>query len=142
MSSSLPQVGLTSGPGAEWEQDHEEGLLPLQGDHLLQMANGSFGESGEAEASTLLQVPVRRGNQGLGLVVDDQNIITELTAGGQAEQEGQLAVGDLVVAVDGLPMYDVQQGTRRLKDVLSTMPVKEEHRFSVRRAINTAVTLD
>ena len=47
-----------------------------------------------------------------------------------------------VVAVDGLPMYDVQQGTRRLKDVLSTMPVKEEHRFSVRRAINTAVTLD
>ena len=95
-----------------------------------------------AATHQLMQITVRRGSRGLGLLVNSQNIITELTAGGQAEQEGQLAVGDLVVAVDGLPMYDVQRGTRRLKDVLSTMPVKEEHRFSVRRAINTAVTLD
>ena len=79
------------------------------------------------------QITVRRGSRGLGLRVNDLNIITELTAGGQAAQEGQLAVGDLVVAVDGVPMYDVAKGIRLLTEVLSNMPVKDDYRFSVRR---------
>ena len=75
------------------------------------------------------QITVRRGSRGLGLRVNDLNIITELTAGGQAAQEGQLAVGDLVVAVDGVPMYDVAKGIRPLTEVLSNMPVKDDYRF-------------
>ena len=87
-----------------------------------------------ASVTAPFQITVRRGSRGLGLRVNSSNIITELTAGGQAAQEGQLAVGDLVVAVDGVPMYDVTKGIRPLKEVLSDMPVKDGHRFSIRRA--------
>lgn len=86
-----------------------------------------------ARTHEMLQITVRRGSRGLGLLVNSSNIITELAAGGQAAQDSQLAVGDLVVAVDGVAMYDVAKGTRRLKEVLSKMPVKEDHRFSIRR---------
>ena len=86
-----------------------------------------------ARMHEMFQVTVRRGSRGLGLLVNSSNIITELTAGGQAAQEGQLAVGDLVVAVDGVAMYDAAKRYRRLKDVLSMMPVKDDHRFSIQR---------
>ena len=123
MSSSLPQVGLTSGPGAEWEQDHEEGLLPLQGDQLLQITVRR-GSSGTASRMGVEQ-------SGLGVMVDAQNVIEELTPGAQAQQDGRLVVGDVVVAVDGIPMFDAETGmTRLLKDVMSTMPAKDEHTFS------------
>ena len=82
-----------------------------------------------ASVTAPFQITVRRGSRGLGLRVNSSNIITELTAGGQAAQEGQLAVGDLVVAVDGVPMYDVAKGIRPLTEVLSNMPVKDDYRF-------------
>ena len=42
--------------------------------------------------------PVRRGNKGLGIVVNGQNILVELLEGGQAEEDGYLQVGDLIGA--------------------------------------------
>ena len=91
-------------------------------------------EPAREKTHVMLRIQVRRGSRGLGLLVNSANIVTELAAGGQAEQDAQLAVGDLVVAVDGVAMYDVKHGTQRLKDVLATMPVREQHTFSIRRA--------
>ena len=48
----------------------------------------------------LLQIRVRRGPGGLGLGVAN-DLISDLKAGGQAELDGLLCVGDEIVAIDG-----------------------------------------
>ena len=48
----------------------------------------------------LLAIRVRRGPGGLGLGVAN-DIISDLKAGGQAELDGLLCVGDEIVAIDG-----------------------------------------
>ena len=48
-----------------------------------------------------VEIGVRRGNHGLGVVVSPNNFILELAAGGAAEEDARLLVGDLVVGIDG-----------------------------------------
>ena len=76
-----------------------------------------------------LVITVRRGEKGLGLIVNGANIVVELAPGGQAEEDGKLAVGDLVVAVDLMPLGDL-----RLRDVLAALPLLPAHTFTVRRS--------
>ena len=48
-----------------------------------------------------LTVPVRKGERGMGIVVNPENCVIELAADGPAMADGRLHVGDVVVAVDG-----------------------------------------
>lgn len=52
--------------------------------------------------ATTFCVTVRRGVQGLGMALDAKSMVAELAAGGQAELDGLLEVGDQVAAVDGV----------------------------------------
>ena len=46
-------------------------------------------------------VVLTRGERGLGLDLDKENIIARVVAGSPAQQQGDLRVGDRVVAVEG-----------------------------------------
>lgn len=48
-------------------------------------------------ASFRTEVPVRRGERGLGVVVSPNNIILELAPGGTAAEDKKLQTGDLVI---------------------------------------------
>merc|ERR1719272_2754755 len=60
-----------------------------------------------------LEVAVACGPGGLGLGLDEGNRVTRLVPGGQAERDGLLRVGDLVIAVDGERL-----GRRTLAEVM------------------------
>ena len=76
-----------------------------------------------------LTVPVRKGERGMGIVVNPENCVIELAADGPAMADGRLHVGDVVVAVDGVAL-----GGRRVRDVMPTLAKKPAHDFRVRRA--------
>ena len=58
------------------------------------------------------EVRVRRGDRGLGIDVDERNTLVRILPHSPAEEDGQLRVGDVVVAVDG-----VELGRKILKQV-------------------------
>ena len=66
-----------------------------------------------------LTVPVRKGERGMGIVVNPENCVIELAADGPAMADGRLHVGDVVVAVDGVAL-----GGRRVRDVMPTLAKK------------------
>ena len=67
------------------------------------------------------------GPLGLGLDMDETNTVVGLVAGGNAEAQGLLRAGDVVVAVDGETL-----GSWQLKHVL--VAGKAQHRLRVQRA--------
>ena len=66
------------------------------------------------------------GPHGLGLVLDENNVILDLVEGGQAATDGLLVVGDELISVDGEVLH-----RRPLAHVLP--PGKTEYTFTVRR---------
>ena len=60
-----------------------------------------------------LTVGVRRGEKGLGISVDDQNVVLEVLEGSLAEADGMLRVGDVITAVGGDEL-----GGRQLAEVM------------------------
>ena len=66
------------------------------------------------------------GPLGLGVVLDECNIVIDLVKGGQAEADGVLNVGDQLVGVDGEALK-----RRPLAKVLP--PGKKQYTFAVRR---------
>ena len=80
-------------------------------------------------------VCARVGPLGLGLVLDEHNLVLDLVAGGQAATDGVLIIGDELVGVDGEAL-----GHRPLAKVLPRG--KKEYTFTVRRDANRPVAVD
>lgn len=74
----------------------------------------------------LLTYELRRGPGGLGIEIDDRNVIAELTPGGQAILDGLSQAGDVVVALD-----DVLLCGQPLADVMA--PGRQEYTLTVER---------
>ena len=81
-----------------------------------------------------VEVAVRRGEKGLGIVVSELNEIQQLAVGGTAEADKKLLTGDVVISVDGYPLKDTYDNLLALKDVLPNMARKPVHMFTVRRS--------
>ena len=97
---------------------------------LAQMLNSEVnGTSAYKIEYEELEVPVRRGASGMGIVVNAHNILIEKCTGGQAEEDDQLKIGDLVVAIDGTVL-----GKMRIREAMSKMPPLPAHMFTVRRS--------
>ena len=80
-----------------------------------------------------MEVPVRRTERGLGVVVSPNNVILELAPGGSAAEDRQLQTGDVVVGIDGQALVDMEGGLIRVKDRLPQLPKKPVHLFQVIR---------
>ena len=78
---------------------------------------------------TIIHIPVCRGVKGLGLAVNASNKVAEIAAGGQAEVDGLLELGDEVISIDGIelagrPMGDViPRGAEKYDFVVSRSDV-------------------
>lgn len=83
-----------------------------------------------------LELPVRRGKSGLGIVVSPQNILLELTRGGMAFVDAQLRVGDHIVGIDSQPLRST------IRDHLAALPQLSVHAFLVRRAVSSPPNRD
>ena len=80
-----------------------------------------------------LEVPVRRSDQGsLGISISARNVIDDVHAAGTAQ--GSLKFGDVVVAVDGVPLQSTSGTLMQLKDLFRELPKRNIHRFLVERS--------
>eukprot|EP00965_Chrysotila_dentata_P053355 1770537-Pleurochrysis_carterae.AAC.3 len=80
-----------------------------------------------------MDVRVRRGEEGMGIVVSQDNILLELTPDGSAKEDGILRPGDVIIAIDGHPLNG-----RRLRDHMGQIPRRSVHLFTVRRSATEA----
>ena len=81
----------------------------------------------DTDADDTIELAVACGPGGLGLGLDEDNRVTRLVPGGEAEREGLLRVGDLVIAVDGERL-----GRRMLAEVMPKGHA--QYAFTVERA--------
>lgn len=109
-----------------------------------------------------LRCIVSRGPKGLGLAVNQRNLVIEITPGGQADADGLLAVGDVVLAVDGVllekPMAQVMRHGAKSYELLvqrncpefevsidrtlPTSPLREAATHGVLKLLNLTVVRD
>jgi len=76
-------------------------------------------------------VVARVGPAGMGIVLDEANRVAKLVPGGQAESDGVLQIGDVLLSVDGEPLR-----RRPLARVLP--PGRAQYTFTLRRDACTA----
>jgi len=76
-------------------------------------------------------VVARVGPAGMGIVLDEANRVAKLVPGGQAESDGVLQIGDVLLSVDGEPLR-----RRPLARVLP--PGRAQYTFTLRRDAFTA----
>jgi len=72
-------------------------------------------------------VAVRRTDQGFGIDVNERNIIVRISPGSAAEEDGQLKVGERIVAIDTVELGEEGGVT----EVLARLPRKQVHHFLV-----------
>ena len=84
---------------------------------------GAAGDASAPPAEEELCITVARGKRPLGLVLNAQNLVTEVSPGGPAD--GRLQVGDRLVEIDGVALRG-----RQAHAVLTPAP---SHTFRVRR---------
>ena len=85
------------------------------------------GPDGGAPAMKLHDFICAAGPAGLGVEMDETNTVIGLVAGGNAEAQGLLRAGDVIIAVDGETL-----GGWQFKDVL--LAGRAQHTLRVRRA--------
>ena len=85
-------------------------------------------------AKVQLQVGVRRGETGFGFKISSRNVIESIQAGGSAQKDNELKVGDTVIAVDGHELLYSNGALMLLKELFQTLQKQPVHSFTVERS--------
>jgi len=80
----------------------------------------------------VVEAILKRSPEGLGIDIDQSNVITRLVEGSPASIEGTLRLGDCIVALDGVPL-----GTRHITEVMDFQ--QTSYHLSARRSEGTPV---
>ena len=94
-----------------------------------------FAEDGRAALPEVEMLDIRltrRGDERLGLVLDESNVLVALREGTPAASSGELLIGDTVVAVQGVAC----SAERRVAQLLRELPDAASFVFTVRRALD------
>lgn len=105
----------------EWSDGSEEWEIPIL---------GSDDEEEPLPNHEVLEVRLsKRGNERLGLVLDDANVVVALREGTPAAASGQILTGDVVIAVQGFATSKEQ----RVGTLLRELPDAATYAFTLRR---------
>ena len=85
-----------------------DGQLAADADAATELVGGIGVEASLSLLRTFRKVVLQRNELGLGLAVDAHNCITALYEGAAAAEHGGLAVGDRIVAVDGVKLASTE----------------------------------
>ena len=142
-------IELEENPGEDFETGDDDAGLG----HLCLEDNEQLGPNGDAEDSddeeeweipfakseeeqpdeTIVDVRIiRKGNERLGLVLDETNVIVALREGTPAAHSGDLFVGDEILAVQGIAC----SLEKRVAQLLRELPDVPTYVFTVKRALD------
>ena len=106
------------------DEDEEEWEIPFAMD-----------AGAPTETAEIVDVRIaRKGNERLGLVLDEANVIVALREDTQAAASGNLFIGDTVLAVQGVAC----SLEKRVAQLLRELPDAATYAFTVRRALDVS----
>jgi len=79
--------------------------IPVAADVAISLRSAAAADVGAAKASYSVSLKkTTLGTKGFGLSLDAANRVTEVSPGGMAERDGQIAIGDVLVSLNGTPV--------------------------------------